>query len=184
MADQPEEMKNSIPWFWLLGLLLAFLAGWYAIVQLGDEDAAADQAVADASDPSEDPYARIAAENDAAYASAQRANAAGAITGIAGLSGLAELIGRRVELDGVAVTQVVDDEAFTIGEGDSEVLVMFTEEATPQTLQEGSVDVNPGSRVSFAGTIQSVEDLPASVANEIAGGTQAYIQTDTVTVAE
>lgn len=155
MAEIPVEKKSSSSWIWiLLALLLLALLLWWL---LSDDD---DEVVAPVV---EDEVAAV--------------EPVGAITSVAMLSGIATMIGSEVNLENVAVTEVVGDEGFTIGEGENETLVMFDEVQTPDTPTEGRFDINPGSTVSFTGVVEEYNaEMAQSVTEEVREGTQAFIR--------
>ena len=178
MAEIPVEKKSSMAWLWWLLLLLGIIALlWWALS--GDDDEV-DPALED----------DVAVETDAGDVDTDGDLMADtgevtAITGLAELASLGDMIGREVELSGVAVNEVVGDEGFTVGEGDNETLVMFDERPTPNTPMEGHVDVNPGSNVTITGTVREyTADVPQSVSEEIADNTNAKIFASRVEVVE
>lgn len=179
MAEIPVEKKSSLAWLWWLLLLAGILALLYFLFfnvggdaddDLGD-DVVLEQTVED---------------SGAIGTTADTAPGVTAITGVAGLTGLADMIGRDVELTGVAVNRLVGDEGFTVGEGANETLVMFDEEPTPNTPMEGTVDVNPGSRVTISGEVQAFPgDLPQNVTEDLsASNSNAMIFANSVEVVE
>lgn len=67
------------------------------------------------------------------------------------------LVGRRVRLTNVKVQDVVGDRTFYVGENANQrVLVVFEEEATPNTPIEGKVDVQKGQTVAVNGVIRQM----------------------------
>ncbi len=160
MAEIPVEKKSSLSWLWWL-LLLAGIAAlvWWLVAANDDEvDTDLDDGVVVEENAAFDDSAMMDGGMDATTA----------LTGVAGLASLADMIGRDVELTGVAVNEVVGDEAFTVGEGDNETLVMFDEERTPNDNMEGNVDVNPGSNVTIRGEVREFPgNLPQSVTEEV-----------------
>ena len=162
MAEIHVEKKSSLSWLWWLLLLLGIAALVWWLIAANDDDAEVDlddgvavEGSADFDDMSMDDTSMNTGEMVA-------------VTGVAGLATLGEMIGRDVELTGVAVNEVVGDEAFTVGEGANETLVMFDEERTPNTAMEGGVDVNPGSNVTIRGEVREFPgDLPQSVTEEV-----------------
>lgn len=179
MAEIPVEKKSSMAWLWWLLLLAGIIALlWWALA--GDDDDTVDTL-------DDDVVATDTMDTDDTLDTGDALNTGEvtAITGLAGLAGLGDMIGREVELSGVAVNEVVGDEAFTVGEGDNETLVMFDEERTPNTAMEGNVDVNPGSNVTITGTVRDyTADVPESVSREIADNTNAKIFASRVEVVE
>lgn len=172
MAEIPVEKKSSSSWIWiLLLLLLGALLLWWLLADDDDD-------------------AELATDNDIVAADTMEADGmandeATAITSLALLTGGAELVGRQVRLDNVAVNEVVGDMAFTVGEGANEMLVTFNQVPTPDTPTEGQIDVNPGSRVSIEGAVQSFdENVPTSVSREISENTEIFIDATNVTVAD
>lgn len=158
MAEIPVEKKSSLSWLWWLLLLLGIAALVWWLIADNDDDAEVD--LDDG----------VAVEGNAEYDDAMTGDSGEmvAITGVAGLASLGEMIGRDVELTDVAVNEVVGDEAFTVGEGANETLVMFDEERTPNTAMEGNVDVNPGSNVTIRGEVREFPGgLPQSVTEEV-----------------
>lgn len=179
MAEIPVEKKSSSSWLWWLLLLAGLLALLYFLFFNvdGDADDLSDEAVAE---QTVDDAATLDTLDTADTA------AATAITGVAGLTMLADYIGRDVELSGVAVNRLVGDEAFTVGEGENETLVMFDEERTPNTPMEGNVDVNPGSNVTISGEVRDFPgDLPTNVTEDLsASNSNAMIFASSVEVVE
>ena len=173
MAEIPVEKKSSMAWLWWLLLLAGIIALlWWALA--GDDDETADT-----------PGDEVAVTDTADTDDTANTGEVTAITGLAGLAGLGDMIGREVELSGVAVNEVVGDEGFTVGEGDNETLVMFDERPTPNTPMEGHVDVNPGSNVTITGTVREyTADVPQSVSEEIADNTNAKIFASRVEVVD
>ncbi len=164
MAEIPVEKKSSMAWLWWLLLLAGIIALVWWLVASNDDDADVDLDDGTVVDGDAD-YADPDAMNDTGM---DASGDVAAITGVAGLASLADMIGRDVELSGVAVNEVVGDEAFTVGEGDNETLIMFDEERTPNTPMEGNVDVNPGSNVTITGEVREFPgDLPQSVTEEV-----------------
>ncbi len=162
MAEIPVEKKSSLSWLWWLLLLAGIAALVWWLIAANDDDADVD--LDDG----------VAVEGSADYDDTMTGDMSAdtgemvAVTGVAGLATLGEMIGRDVELTGVAVNEVVGDEAFTVGEGANETLVMFDEERTPNTPMEGNVDVNPGSNVTIRGEVREFPgDLPQSVTEEV-----------------
>ncbi|MFB0612206.1 hypothetical protein [Aurantiacibacter poecillastricola] len=168
MAEIPVEKKSSMAWLWWLLLLAGIIALiWWA---LSGDDGEEDLVVAD-------PVEEVDTMETTEVA---------AITGVAGLASLGDMIGRDVELSGVAVNEVVSDEGFTVGEGENETLVMFDEERTPDTPMEGNVDVNPGSNVTISGTVREYDasSIADSATEEVASNTQAMIFATNVDVVD
>lgn len=179
MAEIPVEKKSSLAWLWWLLLLAGILALLYFLFFNVDGDAD--------DDLGDDVVVEETADDvDVIDPAVDTAAGVTAITGLAGLTGLVELIGRDVELSGVAVNRVIGDEAFTVGEGANETLIMFDEERTPNTAMEGNVDVNPGSRVTISGEVRDFPgDLPQSVTEDLsASNSKAMIFADSVEMVE
>lgn len=173
MAEIPVEKKSSASssWIWWLLLLAGIIALlWWLFAEAGeDEDLESDVVAVEAVDTT----------------TGDATGGATAITGLAGLAGLGDMIGREVELSGVAVNEVVGDMGFTVGEGDNETLVMWDEPRTPDTPMEGNVDVNPGSQVTVTGTVREYAgNVPESVSSEIAANTEAMMFASNVDVVE
>ncbi|MCA0978631.1 hypothetical protein LCM19_09665 [Qipengyuania flava] len=168
MAEIPVEKKSSLSWLWWLLLLAGVIAlvWWLVESTNGDDELVADETVV------EEPYVdETAATTDTAMAGEMAT-----VSGLAGLASLGDMIGQDVRLTDVAVNEVVGDEAFTVGEGENETLVMFDEYATPDTPMEGQVDVNPGSRVTIEGEVRAFPgDLPESVTREVDTSATAMI---------
>jgi len=166
MANIPVEKKSSSSWIWiLLALLLVGLLIWWLLSEANDDDA------------------EVATIADTESVETAQDGETGAITTLAALGNLPELVGREINLEDVAVTEVVGDMHFTVAEGDREALVKFDQVPTPDTPKEGLIDVNPGSRVSIEGTVRDLEtEMPDTVSREIADDTDAYIFADVVSV--
>ena len=179
MAEIPVEKKSSmslLPWLLLAAGVIALL--WWLLAEGDDPDA---QATLD-DDVAAQTYDTEGAEDEEWTVDE---DGAVALTGMAGLASLGDLIGRDVALTDVAVNRVVGDEAFTIGEGDNETLVMFDEERTPNTPMEGNVDVNPGSNVTIRGEVRAFPgDLPQSVTEEVDTDATAMIFASSVETVE
>jgi len=180
MAEIPVEKKSSMAWLWWL-LLLAGLAAllWWAF--------AANDVDGDLEEDLVDVDAVETTANDDMDVDNLPTNADGqtVLTGLAGLANIGNVIGRDVELVDVPVNRVVGDEAFTIGEGDNETLVMFDEYPTPNTPMEGHVDVNPGSNVTLIGNVRAMPDvLPESVVEDINTDAAAMIFATSVETVE
>ncbi len=175
MAEIPVEKKSSMSWLWWLLLLAGIIALlWWALAD-NDDEVETDLVETD-----------VAEESYDSDMDAMNTGEVTAITGVAGLAGLADMIGRDVELTGVAVNEVVSDEGFTVGEGDNETLVMFDEERTPNDDMEGNVDVNPGSNVTITGTVREYDAsaIATSATEEVASNTQAMIFATNVDVVD
>ncbi len=70
------------------------------------------------------------------------------------------LVGRRVRLTNVKVQDVVGDRTFYVGANENQrVLVVFEEEATPNTPIDGKVDVNKGQTVAINGVIRQMPSV-------------------------
>lgn len=70
------------------------------------------------------------------------------------------LVGRRVRLTNVKVQDVVGDRTFYVGENENRrVLVVFEEEATPNTPIDGKVDVQTGQNVAINGVIRQMPSV-------------------------
>ena len=176
MAEIPVEKKSSMAWLWWLLLLAGIIALlWWALAD--NDDVEEDVVTADVAEESYDTGTMNGGMNNGEVT---------AITGVAGLAGLGDMIGRDVELSGVAVNEVVSDEGFTVGDGDNETLVMFDEARTPNDNMEGGVDVNPGSNVTIRGTVRefNAESVADSAVKEVANNTQAMIFATSVEVVE
>ncbi|MGB7418387.1 MAG: hypothetical protein WA918_04345 [Erythrobacter sp.] len=163
MANIPVQKKSSSNWIWiLLALVLVALLIWWLLSEMGDDDP------------------DMAVTNDVESVEVVET---GTITTLVGLDNLEEAIGREVNLQNVAVNEVIGDMHFTIAEGDREAMVMFDEVPTPGTEKEGLVDVNPGSRVSLEGEVRAMEGpMPPTVTKEIADDTMAFIYAERVSV--
>ncbi len=177
MVEIPVEKKSGIPaWLWLLLALIALgmLVWWYSSQSENEVDAIDDAETAQV----------VEADPDAEIAGTDVDTGVEALAGAAGLADLSTKIGRDVSMDSIAVNRVIGDEAFTIGTGSAETLVMFDEKATPDTAMEGNVDVNPGSMVKLRGNVRelAVSDLPQSVKTDLDGKNAAYIFADMVEV--
>lgn len=162
MAEIPVEKKSSLSWLWWLLLAAGIIAliWWFISGNNDDEELVA----ANETEVTAPAYT----EDTAMTTDGVEADRVNPISGLAGLATLDDMIGRQVQLTGVAVNQVVGDEAFTVGEGTNETLVMFDEYATPDTAMEGQVDVNPGSQVTIVGEVRAFPgDLPESVTREV-----------------
>ncbi len=176
MAEIPVEKKSSSSWLWWLLLLAGLIALLWWLFIAGDDDRE--------DDLDNDVVAEQTVDDGDVTADATAGEVA-TITGLAGLAGLGDMIGRDVELTDVAVNEVVGDEAFTVGEGDNETLVMFDETRTPDTAMEGNVDVNPGSQVTITGNVRDyASNVPQSVSSEISANTNAMIFASNVEVVE
>lgn len=69
-------------------------------------------------------------------------------------------IGRRVRLEAVNVESVAGDIAFFVGTSPSKrILVVFEQEATPNTPIEGKVDIDKGQRVTIDGVVREMPPL-------------------------
>ncbi|MGB3712266.1 MAG: hypothetical protein WA985_11310 [Erythrobacter sp.] len=167
MANIPVEKKSSSAWIWiLLALLVVALLIWWLVSEVDEGD-----------------EADIANDVETVQTTGTEGVEDGRITSLDELGDLEAMIGRDVYLEDVAVTEVVGDMAFTIGEGDDEILVTFNQVPTPDTPTEGEIDVNPGSRVTIEGAVQSYDgNVATSVSEEIADDTAAFIDAATVTV--
>ncbi len=170
MAEIPVEKKSSMSWLWWLLLLAGIIALlWWLLADNDDDEYIATDADVVAVD-TVDTDADMMANADAS-----------AITELSMLTGDAALVGRQVSLDNVAVNEVVGDMAFTVGEGANETLVTFNQVPTPDTPTEGQIDVNPGSRVSIEGAVQSYDgNVPTSVSREIADNPEIFIDATNV----
>ena len=181
MAEIPVEKKSSLAWLpWLLLAAGLLAVAWWFIAE-NDREIAASQDAPEETYPAGSDTTGMAADEEL------RSNAQGQtiLTGMTGLESLGTMIGRDVELSDVAVNRVVGDEAFTIGEGTRETLVMFDEARTPNTAMEGNVDVNPGSRVTVSGNVRAFPgDVPTSVAEEVDTSATAMIFASSVETVE
>ena len=166
MAEIPVKKKSS-SWIWiLLALVLVALLIWWLLAEAGEGD-------------------EVAAVDDieSAETAGMETEAAGAITTVTALSDLPDMIGREVRLEDVAVTEVIGDMHFTVGEENNEAMIRFDQVPTPDTEREGLIDVNPGSRVTIEGTVMDLDtEMPDTVSREISDDTQAYIMADLVSV--
>lgn len=140
MAEIPIERKSGVPWWvWLLAALLIVALLWW-LLDDGDgaETAYTDAPVATGTMPTE----TVTPPAITSLAAIARPDAA--------------IDGRAVNLDGVAVQQVISDAGFWIGaSADERVYVLLNEQRTPGTPTEGRVDVNPGQTVNIDGTVRS-----------------------------
>lgn len=172
MADIPVEKKTGIPgWIWALIALLVILGliWWFM-----------------ASDDDVDVYGQQGAVE------AERATLVVASEPIEEFSQLAESLnkesslGRAVNLDSVPVQSLAGDMAFWVGGNANErVFVTFNQEASPNSLKEGQVDVNRGSKVNLRGTIKSVKDnAPQGVVVQFPTQVNHYIYATEVQVAD
>lgn len=182
MAEIPVEKKSSgMAWLWWLLLLAGVAALLWAIFDNDDDtpDVLDDDAETEMVAPDVDGMAADL-ETNGAIDDAQ----AGTIVTLAALGTLGDKIGQTVNLDEVAVNRVIGDMSFTVGEGANETLIRFDEVQTPDTAKEGLIDVNPGSTVSLAGRVESldVSDLPQTVQDDLKGGNDAYIFAERVNV--
>lgn len=67
---------------------------------------------------------------------------------------LAQFNGAEVEAFGARVHSIAGDEAFWVGDGAQRVLVLID-----QPYRESIVDVDPGARVSFIGTVRPARNI-------------------------
>ncbi len=66
-------------------------------------------------------------------------------------------VGRRIRLEAVNVQSVVGDRAFYVGTSPGKrILIIFQEEATPNTTVEGKVDIDRGQKVSIDGVVRAM----------------------------
>lgn len=166
MTDYKHPVASRARWIWvvLLVLLAIALVAWFFNPDLGDDNTVSDDALvttrAELPDSAEIDPGNVRAPNAAAM-----------------LGQVDAMVGRIIELPDVAVNRVMDDEAFTIGTGAAETLVMFDETRTPDMAREGMKNIMPGSRVTVTGTVRSLDavELPDSISNDIATGEQVYI---------
>lgn len=167
MANNNDPVASRAKWIWvvLLVLLAIALVAWLLNPDLSDDNVTPADALVTTQEELPDP------------ATPDLGPAAANVTGAAMLGQVDAMVGRTIELPGIAVNRVVGDEAFTIGTGAAETLVMFDETRTPDMAREGMLDINPGSRVTVTGTVRSLDgmELPDSVSNDIANGEQVYI---------
>ncbi len=165
MTDKKDPVASRAKWIWvvLLVLLAIALVAWFLNPNPGADDIVPADAPVTMQEPLTDP-----STPDTGPA---------AETGAVMLGQVDRMIGRTIELPGVAVNRVVGDEAFTIGTGTAETLVMFDETRTPAMAREGMQDIAPGSRVTVTGTVRSLDgmELPDSISNDLATGEQVYI---------
>lgn len=76
------------------------------------------------------------------------------LTAIVGAPAPATLVGRRVELTGATVQEVISDRVFWIGDAKRQLLVALDETPTPDAAVEGMVNVQKGQTVRLEGTVQ------------------------------
>lgn len=159
MAEIPIEKKSGKGWLWaLLALLLIALLAWWLFDNDGDD-------VVEYTD--EEAVAAAPVEADTAAATPATAGALA--------------VGQTVDLDGVRVTSLLGDNAFTATINGENMIVVFNEQAAPQDSVEGRYDINQGSTVNLTGTVRSIQDsLPQDIATEVPAGTERYIFADTV----
>ena len=94
----------------------------------------------------------------------------------AAVAGAAYAIGESVDLDNVRVTSLAGDMAFNADVNGQNMLVLFDQEPTPGTAQEGEFDINPGMMMNLEGEVRSASDpLPAGVTIDQMGGADRYI---------
>lgn len=177
MAEIPVEKKSNLSWLWWLLLLAGIVALLWAIFDNDDDTPEALQ---------DDEAAVVGMADDTATAdtSTTAMAAGGSVVTLDALATLGDRIGEDVDLDTVAVNRVIGDMGFTVGEGANETLVRFDEVQTPETAREGLIDVNPGSTVSLAGTVQALDlsDMPQTIRNDLENGNDAYIRAARVNV--
>lgn len=169
MAEIPVQKKSGIAWWvWLLIALIVAAFLWWLIASNDDDDVVADRVVT---------TEQVAPVDDANVA------ASGAISTMAMLmaSPLNSMVGSEINLTGVPVQSLAGDQAFWIGDSETNrAFVVFDEKRTPNDQMEGNVDVNPGSMVTLNGTVRSASDNPAGAT--LPAGTDAYIFADSVDV--
>lgn len=169
MAEIPVEKKSGVNWLaWLLLLLGILALLWFLFSQDDDRD---------------EVVAEPAVVEQPAVVDTTTAATAGAITTLPALMAgpLTGMAGRQVQLTGVPVESVTGDEAFYIGDSaTNRAYVLFNELPTPNTAQEGNVDVNEDSTVTLSGTVMNASDAPAG--KTIPSGVEAFIMADSVDV--
>lgn len=69
-------------------------------------------------------------------------------------------VGKRVRLQGINVESVVGDRAFFVGTSPTKrILIVFEEEATPNTPIEGKVDIDKGQKVTIDGIVRAMPSV-------------------------
>ena len=84
-------------------------------------------------------------------------------------------IGRPVAFASVPVTRMVGDDAFTIGEGGGETLVMMDETAGAELTIEDIAVITPGETVTVRGRVRSLEGMTLPAGADALTQRQAYI---------
>lgn len=150
MTEIPVEKKSAIPlWVWLLAALIIIALIWWIVDESDDRDEVA--AIA--------PPAEQVLPADT--------NATGAdITDqvvIIALPDRRPLIGRNVRLTNVKVLDVVGDQAFWIGSGpDQRVLVAMQEvppPGGPGQLTDADINIDPGQTINLTGQVRALPAL-------------------------
>lgn len=86
------------------------------------------------------------------------------------------MVGESVDLDGVTVESLAGDMAFNVNAQGENMLVLFDQDPTPGTPQEGEFDINPGMVMNLDGEVRSATDpLPEGVTIDDLGGAEKYI---------
>ena len=166
MAEIPVEKKGGIPWWiWLLLALVVAALIWWAVAASDDDSEV--PVVADTTMVEE--TTEVTAPEMGALTDGMAIYGPGVV--------IAQLIGRDVDLNNVAVQSLVGDMSFYIGDSEqNRALVVFDETQTPDTAKEGMIDVNPGSVVSIDGSVVNPADLPDDIRVDIPAGVDAVIR--------
>ena len=166
MAEIPVEKKGGLGWLWLLlGLLALALIAWLILRDDDEEVVADDTAVVGTVDER---------DNDAMTTATGAGTAASALA-----------VGDSFSLDGVRVTELSGDMSFTVDDNGTERFVVFNQQPTPGTAQEGEFDINPGQLVNLTGRVMGADQpMPNGVDATVPSGMTQYLFADTMTVAE
>ncbi len=155
MAEIPVKEKSSMNWLWILLALLGLAALLYFLFAAGDDEEVATAEPVEAVETMETPVA-------AAYT-----------------------VGETVTLDGVRVTELTGDMSFRVDNNGTDTFVVFDEQPTPDTAQEGAFDINVGQLVNLTGTVMAGDAaMPDGVDATVPTGMNSYIYATDMTVAE
>lgn len=149
MAEIPLERKSPVPWWvWLIAALLIVAILWWIIDEANEPDDVAVLAPVAEVMPVVPPVA-----------TATNAEITDPVV-IVAVTDRRPLIGRTVRLTNVRVLDVIGDQAFWIGSGpDQRVLVAMKEVLPPGTPTDADININAGQTINLIGQVRALPAL-------------------------
>ena len=155
MAEIPVEKKSGLGWLWLLLGLLVAALLLWWLLS-DDDDAYVDNEIV----------------------------AADTVEPAAATAGLLA-VGDTFSLEGVRVTELTGDMSFMVDDNGTQRFVVFNQDPTPGTAQEGEFDINPGQYVNLTGRVMGTDSpMPDNVDATVPSGMTQYLFADSMTVVE